>query len=45
MWAAERRRRRSNVMWRGEESDTLKERRMWQKSGELSLHSGSLEYL
>lgn len=42
MWAAER--RRSNVKWRGEESDTLEERRRWQKGGQLSLHSGSLEY-
>lgn len=43
MWAAER--RRSNVKWRGEESDTLEERRRWQKGGEMSMHSGSLEYL
>lgn len=34
MWAAER--RRSNVKWRGEESDTLEERRRWQKGGQLS---------
>lgn len=43
MWAAER--RRSNVKWRGEESDTLEERKRWQKGGQLSLHSASLEYL
>lgn len=37
MWAAER--RRSNVKWRREESDTLEER--LEKGGELFFHSGS----
>lgn len=42
MWAAERR-RRSNVKWRREASDTLDER--LEKGGEFSFHSGCLEYL